>query len=81
MIFSGLPFTSRAKTEGDVYSSISLSVEYTASSIDTGTFGRIADEATTMAIRENGLTTTGEDVAPHFDTGTYVAISGFYFSA
>ena len=81
VVLSGLPFTSRAENEDDGKGIVNIAIEYTASQIDTGTFGVVADGGTGIQVRENGLVGEGESIAPHIDTGTYMYITGFYFSA
>jgi len=73
-IMGGLPFTS--SSTGDYRSAISIFACRLASDIDTYVSGYIDSNSTTVVIREGGTTGDGNDLASHFDSGSY-----FYFQA
>jgi hypothetical protein len=78
---AGLPFTAANLTESAGEAAITIHAQTLASNVDGYVVGFVAEGATTITIREAGITAAGNDMGAHIDTGTVLRIGGTYIAA
>ena len=77
LAMTGLPFTSTGVGEDGSQTAVSFYLRGAASAVNS-CIGQISSDATSIVLAENGTTGTGDDMADHIDTGSFIMIGGTY---
>jgi len=79
LTITGLPYASSAGSGEDSYwNPITVYLRGASSSVDNGVVGAIGQSSTTIEFFENSTVGTGNDLADHIDTGSFIMIGGTY---